>query len=572
MKEVSRHLEILKNAVRQPTKSLTIVEMDVNYAPDLIKILKIEIKKRPHDVLQISPATDSAYLLQEKARKITEAWPDDIGVLFIAGKDGPSEPDQVEFWRELNMQREFWGALSCHVIFLLRPPEFLSILNHAAHLADWIPLKLHLLRSVVHSFPEIFPMQEGPVLSGPPGRPDIARGQFYELDSRLGEAIKHGENPAVLIRRYHLPMLEAALTVHDFHGAIESRKRVREKDLLKSDLPEWFRLNFILDYYLGHLTDADQWALEMLAWAKDHGDVKSEALSYFRRGLTAHEKNAFFRNGELFRGSRRIINKLGPDDELMNAFDEMGFLSLDEKNGKRDTRIEKNLTRAKKFFGQSLALFEKFPQSSELAFACYKSGAMALEEKNLKKATEMMLKALSIFKNMGNDKGEVFATHLSGVIAHKKGDFTFAKKCYSDSLKIAHGHENAHGMAMSYQGLGCIAREEKNFFKAEEFFSKALNIFEESGCSHETAIAYHQLGILARERGRLEKSTGFLIRSLEITTQSIKNGNTVGAEARRPWEAFVDLMHTYIDAPDVLRSRLKENLLKILKKTRAVVE
>ncbi len=560
MNESSRQLEILKKAVRQPVRALTMVEMDVAYASDLIQSLKIDMKERPRDVLRISPGPESPYLLLTSAREATEAWPDDVGVLFIVGENGLSEPGRIGFWRELNQQRECWGALNCHVIFLLRPPGCRSLLIHAGHLAAWIPLKLHLMESFNQSFPGTPPMFEDPILFRIPGSPEIARIQIQTLESRLSEASGRGEDPGALFRRYHLPIFEAALMVGDFNRAKGCRDRAREGDALNSDLPQWLLLNFILEFHLGNLSHAEQWAVKTFEWAKGHGDTKSEALSYYQRGLIAEEKWNHARNRDHFEQSGEIVKKLSPDVWLVNTYNELGRIALGEKNLHGAQDKDHASTRVKKFFEKSIELFEKFPYSSEPAWVHYKTGAMALEEMNLKKAEKRIQKTLTIFNRPGNAKGKIPAIHLSGVIALEKGAFSNAKECFLESLEIALGQENAYGAAINYQGMGRIAFEEKQFFKAGKHLAKALEIFEKLNHVHGKAIACRQLGILAREQGRLEHSIDFLIQSLETTMKSIKNGSSARAETATPWKAFVDLMYTYVNVPEASREHLKKKL------------
>ncbi|NJL59505.1 MAG: hypothetical protein HC887_07550 [Desulfobacteraceae bacterium] len=90
MSEAGEHLELLKNAVRQPIAALTAVETDTVYqAKELAKMLAAEIGERPNETLSMAVEDGAAALLYQ-ARRISENWADDQSVLFViddGGKD-----------------------------------------------------------------------------------------------------------------------------------------------------------------------------------------------------------------------------------------------------------------------------------------------------------------------------------------------------------------------------------------------------------------------------------------------------------------------------------------------------
>ncbi|MBW2742650.1 MAG: hypothetical protein JRE64_28450, partial [Deltaproteobacteria bacterium] len=59
--------------------------------------------------------------------------------------DGQKQDEKApRFWADMNAQRESWDALNCHIIFFLLHSNYRLLLQAAEHLADWMPLKLHI--------------------------------------------------------------------------------------------------------------------------------------------------------------------------------------------------------------------------------------------------------------------------------------------------------------------------------------------------------------------------------------------------------------------------------------------
>ncbi len=139
------HLTLLRRAVREPISGMTAAEIDTVYrAKEIISDLQSEIVERPF--AEIALKTDAgAGRFHEQCREIVELWPPDEGVLSVIDEENAEEHGAYEFWTGMNALREAWEALNCHIVFFLLPASYLRLLHIADHLADWMPLKLHLI-------------------------------------------------------------------------------------------------------------------------------------------------------------------------------------------------------------------------------------------------------------------------------------------------------------------------------------------------------------------------------------------------------------------------------------------
>jgi len=242
------HIDLLKNAVRQPVPGMSVVEVDTAHRTnDLIKKLSNEIGERTLAAIPFH-VSDGASNLLAASRSAIRQWPAEEGVLFLTDTQDSDGDTAHQFWSEMNLLRESWAALECHIVFLLLPGNYRMLIKAADHLADQIPLKLHLTQQEETSLPRI---ADGPVFSGNLS-PRAARQQLSMSEPRLVAALQKGTPESELIRRYYLPMIEAAIALNDLNLAQFLRKKVSEADILRADLPQWRTINFKLDYHLNN--------------------------------------------------------------------------------------------------------------------------------------------------------------------------------------------------------------------------------------------------------------------------------------------------------------------------------
>ncbi len=242
------HIDLLKNAVRQRISGMSVVEVDTAHQTnDLIKKLSNEIGERPLATIPFQ-VSDGASNFLAASRNAIRQLPTEEGVLFLTDAQDSDGDTAHQFWSEMNLLRESWAALDCHVVFMLLPGNYRMLIKAADHLADQIPLKLHLTQSEETSLSRI---TNGPVLSGNLS-PRAARQQLSMSELGLAAALQKGTPKSQLIRRYYLPMIEAAIALNDLNLAQFLLKKVSEADILRADLPQWRTITFKLDYHLNN--------------------------------------------------------------------------------------------------------------------------------------------------------------------------------------------------------------------------------------------------------------------------------------------------------------------------------
>jgi len=463
----SEHLELLKNAVRQSVAALTAVEVDtVARSHELVDLLKLELDKRPSALLSLTAVPGAATSLLDESRKITGAWHSGAGVLFLIDDGQKKGEGAPRFWADMNAQRESWDALYCHIIFFLLPFNYRLLLRAAEHLADWMPLKLHITETadVLGYEDKDNAFYQNAVLGDGKLTPKIARQQLAILEQQLTAALHEGIPRETLARRYYLPMFEAAMSLSDLNRAQSLRQKVLEKDLQAGDIIKWWSMNFELDYLLHRLTSAESWADKLSKWADKTGDESLKAKALHKLGIIAQERREFEKAEGWYKKSLKIDKQLGDEHGAAITYHELGII--------------------------------------------------AEERREFEKAEGWYKKSLKIDKQLGDEHGAAITYHQLGIIAEERRDFEKAEDWYKKSLKINEQLGDEHGAAITYHQLGRIAQERKDFEKAEDWYKKSLKIEEQLGNEHGAAITYWQLGLLAMLEGRVEDSGRWSVKGI----------------------------------------------------------
>ena len=401
------HLELLKNAVRQSVTALTVVEVDtVARAQELVDLLKFELDKRPNAQLFLTAVPGAATHLLDASRKITETWHSGTGVLFLVDDGQKKDEGAPRFWADMNAQRESWDALNYHIIFFLLPSNYRLLLQKAEHLADWMPLKLHITGPA-----DVFRYEDkgrtsyqSAVLGVSKLTPKIAKQQLAILEQQLGVALHEGIPRETLARRYYLPMFEAAMSLSDLNRAQSLRQKVPEKDLQAGDIIKWWHMNFELDYLLHRLTSAENWADKLSKWADKTGDESLKAKALHKLGLIAGERRDFEKAEDWYKKSLKISEQLG------------------NENG--------------------------------AAMTYHRLGIIAQERRDFEEAEGWYKKSLKISEKLGDEDGAASTYHQLGRIAQERREFEKAEGWYKKSLKISERLGNEHGAAITYWQLG----------------------------------------------------------------------------------------------------------------------
>ena len=408
---------------------------------------------------------------------------------------------EIEFWQAMNFQRENWGALKCHVVFFLQPDPYLHLLRVADHLASWIMPKLHLVR------PEAITQRMGRAMQAiAPGRPfrnpDAARRQLEILQEQLASALEQGVDPMALARRYYLPMLEAALDLHDLKRAKALREKMKSLPIPQADKPKWLRSNFLLDIALHDLKAAGDAADNLLQWAKENGDRRTEAEASHHLGMIAQEQRDFKTAEQWSRKALAIAEKQGNEHDAAASFDQLGRI--------------------------------------------------AQKQRDFKTAEQWFRKVLAILEKTNNERDTAATFFQLGIIAHKQRDFKTAEQWYRKSLAITEKQGIEYGAASAYHQLGIIALEQRDFKTAEQWCRKAMKIFEKLGDEHSAAITCAQLGLLTRQQRQFIESVRWLI-------QAVRGFDKTHDPENRD-RAARDLLATFQNASSADRERIKDLL------------
>ncbi|MGE0086755.1 MAG: tetratricopeptide repeat protein, partial [Desulfococcaceae bacterium] len=328
----NQHIEALKNAARDPVSALTAVEVDTQHRADaLVKILQQELSNRPNAVLPFL-CSQSPALLLDQARQAISDWTKHEGVLFIADQGDADEKDAHQFWTEMNFLRESWGGLKCHVIFFLLPLNYRAMIRDADHLADWIPLKLHILGISEDDAANLSYQMRDSAFSENEMSFETARQVLSGLQEQLSEAVHQGVDKSLLVRRYYLPMFEAAMTIYDLQRAQSLRRHISESDIKETELPEWLYKNYELDSELRNFDEAEKSIKRLLDWAKEKNEYGWEASSCHSLGRIAQERRDFEAAEKWYRKSLEISEKHGNEHGAASTYHQLGMIAEERRD------------------------------------------------------------------------------------------------------------------------------------------------------------------------------------------------------------------------------------------------
>lgn len=278
----------LGRAISTPVATMSVVIVESFFhAGEIIRTVIPRIEDRPWAQIELPCLPGQAGTVLKKARKTTVNWPPEAGVLFLADHTPPerSQEDGVEFWRAMNLQRENWSGLNCHLVFLLTPRNYDQLLTVADHLASWIPIKLDARR----------PAQEGLTYETRyellPRRSirnrQEARQRLEELDRGLRETLAEDEAVSftTLLRRYYLPMIEAALDANDFERADSIRAAVNPDEIPDSDKSRWWSAVFEVFRNLHRAEEMIREAEQYLTWVQQTNNVSETGHAFNALGL-----------------------------------------------------------------------------------------------------------------------------------------------------------------------------------------------------------------------------------------------------------------------------------------------
>jgi tetratricopeptide (TPR) repeat protein len=501
-------IEMLKNAVRTPVSGLSAVEVDTLFrARKLIDILKPEIGERPFHTLEITEPKIAAILLDEAFAAIKQwepGWKPNQGLLFIIDSEGIDEEIKREFWKQMNLLRESWGYLDCHVIFFLLPGTYLVMLRAADHLADWISLKLHIMGFSERSDTEQSLASQTSLLSETQMSPKTAQQVLAVLEPQLEKAINKGMKHAALIRRYYLPMFEAAIAITDLNRAQSLRNKINETDIPETDLPAWWLMNYELDAKLRNLDQARTWAEKLLGWAKNNENDQWKIQSFHALGVIAEKKRDFDTAEQWYRNALQINKKQNDTHNEASIYHQLGRIAQEKLN----------FEAAEQWYQKALEIKERYGYEHSAALTYHHLGMIAEKRRNFAIAEQWYRKALRIFEKHDYKYNTASIYHQLGIIDQKRTKLEAAETWYRKALGIFEKHGYEYGAAKTYHNLGGISEERGNFVAAEQWYRNSLAINEKQENDYGAAITYGQLGILAGLQGHYEESGKLLIEAM----------------------------------------------------------
>jgi tetratricopeptide (TPR) repeat protein len=315
---------LLRNAVKEPVREIIAVEVDTeSRAREITGELVALDSSRPNRIIEVDPIKSEPSELLVAARETVGMWPSEPGLLLFldVSRPHPGEDDAraAAFWQAMNMLREQWDALNCQAIFFLLPYNYRLLSSSADHLKRWMALKVHLLgRKIDTEELDSAPLTMGLV------DPSFAKQTLQALEAQLTEAIKRGEPPETLVRRYYLPMFAQAVSLGDIGRAEHLQKSLEAVQIPENELSGWF--NVTVNYELGRfrLDRAEEVAKQHLNWARDRKNLNQEAIALFNLGQVARAR------GDLDAAEQSCLKSLEIERDLGDTYGEarrnVGFL------------------------------------------------------------------------------------------------------------------------------------------------------------------------------------------------------------------------------------------------------
>lgn len=472
-------VEQLRRAISTPVNTMTVVTVESSkQAGDILRIVAEGLHNRPWIELPM-PCTEGAVgTLLRMARQFTETWPPEEGVIFLSDDTLPNRrPEEgVEFWRAMNLQRENWAGLNCHLVFLLTLQNYEQLLTVADHLASWIPIKLDARQSR-KKYPIIG--DANAVGTEPEFRDQdvtLARHYLAELEQGLAKAMQEYEDdsPTLLLRRYYLPMMEAALKANQLERADAIGKNVNPDDVPDSDKPRWWQARYNTFIRLFRFDEARMEAERYLHWAQRNQNVQEEG-------------NACIALGEIL-------------------------------------RITGNFTVARPYLEQALKIREVvFGQDHpNVAIVANYLGLLLWALGELPEAQVHFERAITILeRTYGPDHPEVSSVinNLAGVL-RDLGDLGGARAYYERSLYIdskVYGPENP-AISRNLNNMGLVLRDLGDLAGARANFERA-KLTDEATYGPDSpgvAVALVNLGKLLWQDGDLSGAREHLEKALRI--------------------------------------------------------
>lgn len=467
----------LGKAISTPVATMTVVTVDsVIQAGEILRAAAAHLEDRPWAELAMPCTARQTGALLKAAREMTAPWPPEAGVLFLVDNTPPNRPPEegVAFWRAMNLQRETWSALNCHLVFLLTLQNQTQLLTVADHLAAWIPIKLDARRP---TDARMIQEKQSPEISERGNRNrEEARKRLEELERGLAEALANDEEvrPTTMFRRYYLPMMEAALAANTLTRADAIRTIVNTNDVPEADKPQWWLAVCQILLRLYRLDEARTEAERYLAWAEQSRNTQAIGAA-------------------------------------CNALAEVLQTSGDVADAR--ALLERALDIAEAVYG---------PKHPNVAICANNLGTVLWDTGDFLRARACFERALTIDEEVYGSNHPYVAIRLNnlGSVLHALGDFAGARTLYERALRISeeNGGLNDPETAIRVNNLGLALQELGDLTSARQHFQQALAIMEEVYGPHhpQVAVSVSNLGEVQRLLGNPIGAQAYFERALAI--------------------------------------------------------
>jgi tetratricopeptide (TPR) repeat protein len=495
MSEVAQYRERLRNAIRQPVAALSAVEVDsVARAHDLVADLRPAALDRPSGTIEFDARATHPGVLLEDARKTARGWTPERGVLFVVDRTAAGETEPTEFWRGMNALRESWDAISAHVVFFLLPLNYRLLVSVADHLADWIPLRFHLLApDGVASFTHFAPnYAAGLGLLSPP----VARQQLEQLEPALAKALAEGVAPAVLVRRYYLPMFQAAVSTQDLRRASALFEQISEQDVAEADRPAWWMASSQFYVERCDYARSAQTATHLLEHARRSKDVRAESAAIHQLAAIAHRKGDFAVAERNYLQALALATECGERQIQGAVFHQLGVLA-----------IERHVpATAEQWLRKALTVHEELGDDQGMALSFHQLGVLAQEGRDFAEAEGWFNRALETFTRLHADYCAAATRHHLGVVAQKKRDWDTAERLYGESLATMERLGDMHGIAMELAQLAVLDGLQRRFREAAARLAHSTQLFLSRDESHEASRNTRNFAVLLQVADNASKA------------------------------------------------------------------
>jgi tetratricopeptide (TPR) repeat protein len=268
----------LRRHVAEPVRGIILVEFaTIPQIDGIVANLRALDPARACLEVPYDPPRENAVVYLDHVRQELSAQnPEPLPLLVLRPSQLPDPTnDQVatiEFWRALNFRRETLGALPAQILLCVDPWHHDRLVTYADDLRNWTAPKFHLLPSATD---RVEPSEGLAALSSFVKFAislDAARRRWETFWPELERVrTEHRLGPGH-VRRYILPLLEAALAQGNLVRARQVRDAAQNVSIPDEDVIQWHQLNVMLACAAQDFASAEDHTRKLLEMARHHAD------------------------------------------------------------------------------------------------------------------------------------------------------------------------------------------------------------------------------------------------------------------------------------------------------------